>query len=181
MNNIISPWATSSIFPFPIFPFRPMPYVPPGFFRSWKAYVGSRLRSCHLAKIGGVPCPPSTLIFSSSHTGRVQQGFLDVFELRCVDFLLDIANVPHSAPSTFLFDDRRAGRLGASQLKQDADIWTIACAALLLDSQDPVFRLSAHSQLEQYISRDLGISHVEPSSTLSDFSCGSTRGGLYDS
>jgi hypothetical protein len=69
-----------------------------------------------------------------------------VVKLRCVDFLLDIANVPHSAHSAFLFDDRRAGGLGASQLKQDADIWTIACAALLLDSKDPVVRLSAHSQ-----------------------------------
>lgn len=102
-------------------------------------------------------------------------------DLRCVDFLLHIANVPHSAHSAFLFADRRAGGLGASQLKQDADIWTIACAALLLDSQDTVVRLSARSQLEQHISRGLGSSHVEPPPSLSDFLYGSTRGGLYDS
>lgn len=83
------------------------------------------------------------------------------------------------AHSAFLFADRRVGGLGASQLKMDADVWIIARAAQLLDSQDPVVRLFVHFQLEQHISKGLGSSCVEPL-PLSDFLSGSTRGGLYD-
>lgn len=57
--------------------------------------------------------------------------------------------------------------------------WIIARATQLLDSQDPVVRLFAHSQLEQHISKGLGSSCVEPL-PLSDFLYASTRGGLYD-
>jgi hypothetical protein len=123
------------------------------------------------------------LLPSLSHhlaTGRVQRGFLDEIDSRCAEFLRHIANVPHTAHSAFLFADRRAGGLGASQLKLDADVWIIARAAQLLDSQDPVVRLSARSQLEQHISKGLG-SSCGASLPLSDFLSGSTRGDLYDS
>jgi hypothetical protein len=123
------------------------------------------------------------LLTSLSHhlaTGRVQRGFLDEVDLRCAEFLRHIANVPHTAHSAFLFADRRAGGLGASQLKQDADIWTIARANQLLDSQDLVVRLSVRSQLEQHVLKGLGSSYVDHP-PLSNFLSGSTRGGLSDS
>jgi hypothetical protein len=45
----------------------------------------------------------------------------------------------------FLFVDRRADGLGASQVKKDADVWMIARAVQLLDSKDQVFRITARS------------------------------------
>jgi hypothetical protein len=60
------------------------------------------------------------LLPSLSHhlsTGRVQRGFLDELDTRCAEFLRHVSFVPHTAHTAFLFADRRAGGLGASQLK----------------------------------------------------------------
>jgi hypothetical protein len=47
-----------------------------------------------------------------------------------------------------------AGGLGASQFTKDSDIWIIARATQLLDSNDPVVRLTrARAQLTQNLSR----------------------------
>ncbi len=59
-------------------------------------------------------------------------------------------------PTRILFMDRRDGGLNASQLKKDADVWTIARVVQLLDSKDQVVRLTARSQLALTISRGLG-------------------------
>jgi hypothetical protein len=69
------------------------------------------------------------LLPSLSHhlaSGRVQRGFLDELDTRCVEFLRQVSYVPHTTHMAFLFSDRRAGGLGTSQLKKDADVWTVA-------------------------------------------------------
>ncbi len=122
------------------------------------------------------------LLPSLSHhlaTGRVQRGFLDELDTRCAEFLRQVAYVPHTAHTAFLFADRRAGGLGASQLKKDADVWTIARAVQLLDSKDQVVRLVARAQLEKTVSRGIDQATDVPL-PLSDFLSGSTQGGLYD-
>jgi hypothetical protein len=122
------------------------------------------------------------LLPSLSHhlsTGRVQRGFLDELDTRCAEFLRHVSFVPHTAHTAFLFADRRAGGLGASQLKKDADVWTIARAVQLLDSKDEVVRLTARSQLALTISRGLDLPPDGPL-PLSEFLSGSTEGGLFN-
>ncbi len=90
-------------------------------------------------------------------------------------WLLDKSRGLHA----LLFDDRRAGGLGAAQSKKDADVWTIARAVQLLASTDQVVRLTARGQLDKTVSK--GVS--QPSNSplpLSDYLSGSTEGGLYD-
>jgi hypothetical protein len=73
---------------------------------------------------------------------------------RCSEFLRFVSNVPHTAHNGFLYSDRMAGGLGASQFTKDSDIWIIARATQLLDSNDPVVRLTrARAQLTQNLSR----------------------------
>jgi hypothetical protein len=122
------------------------------------------------------------LLPSLSHhlaTGRVQRGFLDELDTRCAEFLRQVAHVPHTAHTAFLFADRRAGGLGAAQLKKDADVWTIARAVQLLDSNDQVVRLTARAQLNKTVSKGVNQPSVGPL-PLSDYLSGSTEGGLYD-
>jgi hypothetical protein len=59
-------------------------------------------------------------------SGRVQRGFLDELNTRCVEFLRQVSFVPHTTHKAFLFLENWAGELGASQLKKDADVWTVA-------------------------------------------------------
>jgi hypothetical protein len=59
-------------------------------------------------------------------SGRVQRGFLNELNTRCVEFLRQVSYVPHTTHTAFLFADHWAGGLGASQLKKDADVWTVA-------------------------------------------------------
>jgi hypothetical protein len=122
------------------------------------------------------------LMPSLSHhlaTGRVNRTFLDELDTRCAEFLRLVANVPHTAHTAFLFADRRAGGLGASQLKKDSDVWTIARAVQLLDSNDPTVRTISRTQLAQNITRGFGGSPPVPL-PLNDYISGSTRGGLHD-
>ncbi|XP_046651115.1 uncharacterized protein LOC124342196 [Daphnia pulicaria] len=122
------------------------------------------------------------LLPSLSHhlaTGRVLRGFLNEMDARCAEFLRFVANVPHTAHNGFLYSDRRAGGLGASQLAKDSDIWIIARATQLLDSNDPVVRLTARAQLSQNISRGFDGKPPDPL-PLSNYLSGSLEGGLYD-
>ena len=83
----------------------------------------------------------SHLIPSVSHhlaTGRVEKLFLTEIDWSCADFLRVVAKVPHNAHSDFLYADRRAGGLSASQLTEDAELWTISRAAKFMDSNDEV-------------------------------------------
>ena len=59
-------------------------------------------------------------------SGRVQRGFLNELNTRCVEFLRQVSFVPHTTHKAFLFLENWAGELGASQLKKDADVWTVA-------------------------------------------------------
>lgn len=89
-----------------------------------------------------------------------------------------MANVPHNAHTDFLYADRRAGGLGATRLSEDADVWTIARAAQLLDSSDTVVSSVARAQASKNIYNAL---KIEPTTALlSDYLSGSQTGGLYD-
>lgn len=78
---------------------------------------------------------------------------LSLYELnqRCLDFLRLITATPLTATNEFFFADRRAGGLGADQLVAECDVWTIARAAQLLDSVDPVVSAVARGQIESAI------------------------------
>ena len=122
------------------------------------------------------------LLPSLSHhlaTGRVERTVLRELDTRCAEFLRLVAEVPHSAHNGFLYGDRRAGGLGASQLIKDSDVWTIARAVQLLDSKDLVVRTTARAQLAQNISRGFRGAPPDPL-PLSDYISGSTQGGLHD-
>jgi hypothetical protein len=123
----------------------------------------------------------SHLLPSISHrlaTGCVEKSFLHDLEKNCADFLRLVSNVPHNVHSDFLYADRRVGGLGASRLFENADVWTIARAAQLLDSRDSTVRLVARVQNSINISNAL---KIEPfTALLSDYLYGSQTGGLYD-
>jgi hypothetical protein len=123
----------------------------------------------------------SHLLPSISHhlaTGRVEKSFLHDLDKNCADFLRLVANVPHNAHTDFLYADRRAGGLGATRLSEDADVWTIARAAQLLDSSDAVVSSVARAQASKNIYNAL---KIEPTTALlSDYLSGSQTGGLYD-
>jgi hypothetical protein len=123
----------------------------------------------------------SHLLPSISHhlaTGRVNKSFLHDLDKNCVDFLRLVSNVPHNVHSDFLYADRRVGGLGASRLSEDADVWTIARAAQLLDSLDSTVRLVARVKASKNNSNAL---KIEPfTALLSDYLYGSQTGGLYE-
>jgi hypothetical protein len=89
-----------------------------------------------------------------------------------------VSNVPHNVHSDFLYADRRVGGLGASRLSENADVWTIARAAQLLDSRDSTVLLVTRVQVSKNISNAL---KIEPfTALLSDYLYGSQTDGLYD-
>ncbi len=100
-------------------------------------------------------------------------------DARCSEFLRFVSNIPHTAHNGFLYSDHRAGGLGASQLKKDADVWIIAKAWKLLDSRDPVVRLSARAQFAENITKEFSGKPPQPL-PISDYLSGSTVGGLHD-
>jgi len=112
-------------------------------------------------------------------TGRVNRTFLDELDTRCAELLRLVANVPHTTHTAFQFADRRPGGLGASRLNKDSDVWTIARAIELLNSNDPTVRTIARTQLAQNITRGFGGSPPLPL-PLNDYILGSTHGCLYD-
>ena len=124
------------------------------------------------------------LLPSLSHhlaTGRVLPRFLDEMQMhaRCAEFLRFVAHVPHTAHNGFLYSDRRAVGLGTSQLIKDSDIWIIARATQLLDSNDPVVRLTARAQLSQNISRGFNGKPPDPL-PFSNYLSGSVEGRIHD-
>lgn len=86
-------------------------------------------------------------------TGRVEKSFLTELYRSSAYFFRQLANGTY----------RRVGGLGASRLTEDADVWTIARAAQLLDSNDTVVRLVARAQASKNISVAL---KVEPTTEL---------------
>ncbi|XP_046632270.1 uncharacterized protein LOC124311947 [Daphnia pulicaria] len=142
----------------------------------------TKLADCDLAPWQKLEVFRAHLLPSLSHhlaTGRVLRGFLGEMDARCSEFLRFVSNVPHTAHNGFLYSDRRAGGLGASQLAKDSDIWIIARATQLLDSNDPVVRLTARAQLSQNISRGFNGKPPDPL-PLSNYLSGSVEGGLHD-
>ena len=105
---------------------------------------------------------------------------LSLYELnqRCLDFLRLITATPLTATNEFFFADRRAGGLGANQLVDECDVWTIARAAQLLDSVDPVVSAVARGQIESAIRGALkqDTPDVIP---YSEYLSGSKDGGMY--
>lgn len=95
------------------------------------------------------------LLPSLSHqlsSGRVEKGqtFEDL-EAVCRSFLRHVTNTTLNANTSFLYADRRVGGLGATQLSDEANIWTIARAIQLLDSSDPVVKGVSREQLRRNV------------------------------
>ncbi|KZR96363.1 Uncharacterized protein APZ42_009337, partial [Daphnia magna] len=111
-------------------------------------------------------------------TGRVEKSLLYSLDKDCADFLRTLANVPHNAHSDFLYADRRVGGLGACKLTEDADIWTVAKAAQLIDSGDAVVRDVAIAQANKNIY--VALKRQPSFALLSDYLSGSQEGGLYE-
>ena len=90
------------------------------------------------------------LIPSLAHhlaSGKVMKSCLTDLDDECALFLKSVANVPPSATREFLYADRRIGGLGMAKLTEDCDIWILARATQLLDSQDPIIRNLCRNQL----------------------------------
>ena len=90
------------------------------------------------------------LIPSLAHhlaSGKVMKSCLTDLDDECALFLKSVANVPPNATRDFLYADRRIGGLGMTKLTDDCDIWILARATQLLDSQDSVIRTLCRNQL----------------------------------
>ena len=122
------------------------------------------------------------LIPSMSHhlaSGRVEKRFLAELEQKCRNFLRLITNQPNSSSDEFFYADRRVGGLGVTPLPEDADIWTLARATQLLDSDDPTIRQICRQQLAETVAEKL---KKQPNDHLpiSEFLSGSMSNGLYE-
>ncbi len=92
--------------------------------------------------------------------------------------LKNFSNVPIDATDGFLYGDRRVGGLGFTPLSMDSDIWTLARATQLLDSEDPITKSIARGHLEDTITIQLG-KHAPPLLPTSAYISGSTDGCLF--
>ena len=122
------------------------------------------------------------LLPSLSHqlsSGRVKKGPLDELDSRCKAFLRQVANVPPNNSNTFFYADRSVGGLGSTPISSEADIWTFAKAAQLLDSADPSTRSLARSQLRSVVLEALGLPSNSDPPQMSAFLSGEKTGGLY--
>ncbi|XP_045029421.1 uncharacterized protein LOC123472237 [Daphnia magna] len=123
----------------------------------------------------------SCLLPSLSHhlaSGRVEKGALYDLDVACRDFLRRVANVPISSNTAFFYADRRVGGLGMLPLTEEADIWTIARAMQLLDSEDKSVSEVAMAQLEETIRLGYGKREVPFPIPINEYLAGSMDKGL---
>ena len=122
------------------------------------------------------------LLPSLSHqlsSGRVEKGqTLEDLECACRSFLRHVSNTPLTASTSFLYADRRAGGLGATQLADEATIWTISRAIQLLDSSDPVVKGVSREQLRRNVVKGLHLSNECENVPTSAYLSGSQAEGL---
>ncbi|KAK4027212.1 hypothetical protein OUZ56_016224 [Daphnia magna] len=86
------------------------------------------LRASALAFLVSEPKPAAIKFYTKAACNA------DNFNKRFAEFLPMVTNFPDTANTAFLFADCMVGVLRASQLKKDADVWTITRAIQLLDS-----------------------------------------------
>jgi hypothetical protein len=123
----------------------------------------------------------SYLLPSLSHhlaSGRVEKGALFDLDVACRDFLRRVANVPMSSNTAFFYADRRVGGLGMLPLTEEADIWTIARAMQLLDSDDTAVSEVAMAQLVETIRLGYGRREVPFPIPINEYLAGSMEKGL---
>lgn len=123
----------------------------------------------------------SSLLPSLSHdlaSGRVKKDPLYQLDVSIRDFLRRIAILPMAANSKFFYSDRRVGGLGLLPLVQEADVWTIARAAQLLDSSDTAVAEISMAQLEASIRAGYGKNAVPSPIPINEYLSGSNEKGL---
>ncbi|KAK4006222.1 hypothetical protein OUZ56_011378 [Daphnia magna] len=110
---------------------------------------------------------------------RAKSALYDL-DVACRDFLRRVAKVPISFNTAFFYADIRVGGLGMLPLTEEADIWTIARAMQLVDSEEKSVSEVAMAQLEETIRLGYGKREVPFPIPINENLAGSMDKGLGD-